>query len=353
MDAGVEWMVAIDPVPFTVGRGDECNLKLTDKWISRRHSEIRRSGDHLWIRDLGSTNGTFLNHKRIGQAELIEPDDMVSIGKFKLRVKCVESNGSTIAEETCAMDSPQDFAYLASLEPRLRALLQERSVIPYYQPVLKLADLTLAGYEILGRVGIDELPTSPAELFDLAEWLGCAADLSELFREVGLDIGRQLGGTPLFFVNTAPSEMDRMSDLLQSLERIHTLAPLNRIVLEINEKTAQHNGEIIRLREALGKLNIALAFDDFGVGQTRLVELAKAPPDFLKFDISLIREIHLAPKRLHQMVATFVKASQDLGIATVAEGIECQDEAETCRQLGFNFAQGFFYGRPLPIHEIR
>jgi EAL domain-containing protein (putative c-di-GMP-specific phosphodiesterase class I) len=82
------------------------------------------------------------------------------------------------------------------------------------------------------------------------------------------------------------------------------------------------------------------------------VELAKAPPDFLKFDMSLIRQIHLAPKRLHQMVSTFVKAAQNLGVDTVAEGIECSNEAETCQQLGFNFAQGFFYGRPLPINEI-
>ena len=97
---------------------------------------------------------------------------------------------------------------------------------------------------------------------------------------------------------------------------------------------------------------MGLAYDDFGIGQTRLVELVKTPPDFLKFDMSLIRNIHLAPKRLHEMVSTFVKASQQLGIAAVAEGIECQNEAETCQQLGFDFAQGFFYGRPLPINEI-
>jgi len=80
--------------------------------------------------------------------------------------------------------------------------------------------------------------------------------------------------------------------------------------------------------------------------------LAKTPPDFLKFDISLIRHIHLAPKRLHQMVLTFVKAAHDLGIKTLAEGIECHDEGETCRQLGFEYAQGYFYGRPSPIGEF-
>ena len=96
----------------------------------------------------------------------------------------------------------------------------------------------------------------------------------------------------------------------------------------------------------------SLAFDDFGAGQTRLAELAKSPPDYLKFDKSLIHQIHLAPGRLHQMLSTFVNAAQDLGIDTLAEGIECSDEAETCRQLGFDFAQGFYYSKPLPIHEI-
>jgi EAL domain-containing protein (putative c-di-GMP-specific phosphodiesterase class I) len=52
------------------------------------------------------------------------------------------------------------------------------------------------------------------------------------------------------------------------------------------------------------------------------------------------------------MVLTFVRAANDLGINTVAEGIECRDEGETCRQLGFEYAQGYFYGKPLPIGEF-
>ena len=97
------------------------------------------------------------------------------------------------------------------------------------------------------------------------------------------------------------------------------------------------------LSSTLKDLDIGLAYDDFGVGQTRLVELAKFPPDFLKFDISLIRRIHLAPKRLHQLVVTFLNMSQDLGAGTIAEGIECKEEGETCRQLGFDaFKAGRF-----------
>ncbi|MDY6903363.1 MAG: EAL domain-containing protein [Thermodesulfobacteriota bacterium] len=349
-DANREWMVTIDRVPFIIGRDRDCDLKLTDKWISRHHSEIRRSGDHLWIRDLGSTNGTFVNQKKIEQAELLEPGDNISIGTFKFSLKCFESNSAEAVEETCFLSDV--FDYPDYMESRLRDLILAKNIIPYFQPILKMPDLTVTGYEILGRIADEVLPSDTAELFDMADWFGCGTDLSALFRETGVEVGLQLPGNPLLFVNAAPFEINQMNVLLDSMKKVRKTAPDHKIVLEINERAANNPSEIGRLRDALTPLGTALAFDDFGVGQTRLVELAKAPPDFLKFDISLIREIHLAPKRLHQMVSTFVKAAGDLGIATLAEGVECVEEAETCQQLGFNFAQGFYYGRPLPIHEI-
>ena len=55
---------------------------------------------------------------------------------------------------------------------------------------------------------------------------------------------------------------------------------------------------------------------------------------------------------LHQMISTFIKASHDLSILTLAEGIECSEEAEVCKQLGFDLGQGYFFGRPTPINAI-
>ena len=354
-DANREWKVVIEIDPFIVDRDEDCELKLTDKRISRWHFEIRRGGDLIWIRDLESTNGTFVNHKKIKQAELLEQGDIISIGKFKFCIKNEKSNITSILEETYSMDSmdiSQEFRDLGSLEPKLRALLIDRDVIPHFQPILKFSDMEVVGYEILGRISDECLPSNPSELLELAQLFGYDSDLSALFREVGVDIGKNLPGSPALFVNTTPMEFHKINTLLESLKKIHDMAPSNRIVVEINEKAITNKNEMSRLRNGLEKLNIGLAFDDFGAGQTRLVELAKTPPDYLKFDASLIHEIHLAPKRLHQMVSTFVKAAQDLGIGTLAEGIECSDEAKTCQQLGFNFAQGFFYGKPLPITEI-
>ena len=354
-DANQEWRIVIETDPFVVGRDEDCELKLTDKRISRRHFEIRRGGDLIWIRDLRSTNGTFVNHKKIKQAELLGQGDIISIGKFKFCIKNVKSKSSPLADKTYSMDSmdfSQKFKDLEALEPKLRALLINRDVIPHFQPIVKFSDMEVIGYEILGRISDKYLPSNPSELLELAHSFGYDSELSALFREVGAEIGKNLPGSPVLFVNTTPKEVYRINDLLESLRKIHDTAPSNRIVVEINEKAITTKNEMSKLRNGLEKLNIGLAFDDFGAGQTRLVELAKAPPDYLKFDASLIHEIHLAPKRLHQMVSTFVKAANDLGIGTLAECIECSDEAKTCQQLGFNFAQGFFYGKPLPITEI-
>ena len=352
-DADREWMVTVNSFPFVVGRTEECDLKLIDKRISRQHCEIRNSGEYLWIRDLGSTNGTFLNKKKIKQAELLEPGDIISIGLFDFSIKSVKPNIETTTEATQYMgDIPQEVNQLNSLEPKLKTLLSNRDVIPHFQPILNLSDMAVTGYEILGRFPDGDLPSNPAEILALAGLFGYAPELSALIREVGVDLGRNLPGSPKLFVNISPMEVYQMNDLLASLEKIRDIDPSSRIVLEINEKAITSTDEMSRLRYSLGKLNMGLAFDDFGVGQTRLAELAKAPPDYLKFDRSLIHHIHNAPVRLHQMLSTFVNAAQAVGIATLAEGIECSEEAETCRQLGFDFAQGFFYSRPLPIHEI-
>ena len=348
-DAKRKWMAPIEPVPFFIGRDETCNLKLTDNQVSRRHSMISKSGNYLWICDLESTNGTFVNQERIKQAELLEPGDIIAIGNHQFSFKRANSKKSSMDEYTCCLDLSKELKCLDCLESKLRTLICDRNVVPHFQPIIRFSDKTVVGYEILGRHNDDELPSNPSELFDMAELLGFASDLSSVFREVGIEIAEKLPGSPILFVNTTSAEVCQVDALLESLERIRSKAPSNRIVLEINEKAANDRNAMSRLRTGLVKLKIGLAYDDFGVGQTRLVELVKAPPDFLKFDKSLITNIHLAPKRCHEMVSTFVKASQQLGISTIAEGIECQNEAETCQKLGFDFAQGFFYGRPLPI----
>ena len=93
-------------------------------------------------------------------------------------------------------------------------------------------------------------------------------------------------------------------------------------------------------------MKIGLAYDDFGAGQSRLNELVQSPPDYLKFDMSLIHDIDAATLQRQQMVASLVQMVRDLGIISLAEGVETPAEAATCLQMGFELGQGFFFGKP-------
>jgi EAL domain-containing protein (putative c-di-GMP-specific phosphodiesterase class I) len=344
---GDTWVIPIEPLPFVIGRDNECSLRLDSKWISRRHAELQASGHTLWVRDLGSTNGTFINRKRIEEAELLEAGDEVKFGKSEFVIRNLESVAIDSGNSTCVLDLSEALVQpLAHYEQTFLQLLHQRAVVPHFQPITRLSDLEVIGYEVLGRTTESKLPSNIGELFDIASQLGHAAELSAMIREAGVNIAAKELEGQWIFVNTHPVEVYAMNELVSSLSSVHEASRSNRIVLEIHEKAAAEEGQMSGLRSSLSELGIALAYDDFGVGHTRLVELAKSPPDFLKFDISLTHQIHLAPKRLHQMVLTFVKAARDLGIATVAEGIECSEEYETCRQLGYDYGQGYLFGRP-------
>jgi EAL domain-containing protein (putative c-di-GMP-specific phosphodiesterase class I) len=351
-DSSEKWVIPIESVPFTIGRAEVCDLILEPKWISKHHAQIRSGGGMFWICDLGSANGTYVNYKPIDKAELLAPDDIISFGKYHFRFKKIDSIRSISPESTIHIDLTEELINLASLEPKLRKILHEQNVTPYFQPVLRFSDMHIIGYKILARIFEDDLSLNIGALFEVAASLGCASKLSVLCREKGVDLGTRLPDSPVLFVNTDPSELKRLDVLMESLKRIRNAAITNPIILEISEKAMPHTDEMKQFRGRLADLNMALAFDDFGISQTSLVELEKTSPDFLKFDMSLIRDIHLAPKRLHQMLLSFVKAARDLGIGTVAEGIECPDEGMTCRQLGFECVEGYLYGRPSPITEF-
>ena len=169
---------------------------------------------------------------------MLEPNDIISIEKYKFKVKSVRASISTTTHETIHSTLSKEILDLSYFEPKLQMLLQDRKVIPHFQPVARFSDLTEVGYEILGRVDDEDLPSNPSELLDMAACFGLASDLSSLFREVGVEIGKNLPGSPLLFVNTTQLEIYEIDALLASLKRIRNIAPLNKIVLEINEKAA-------------------------------------------------------------------------------------------------------------------
>ncbi len=345
---GKRWIIPMDPLPFTIGRHADNHLIISAKSVSRNHAEVFIKESGLWIRDLGSKNGTYVNRQRIGHPTPLHAADVVHFGTVEFRIGLKESTPSVEETSTSGHLVSDLSALFHSLEPDLRRMIQEGAVLPHFQPILDLEDHSRYGYEILGRGVQTGLPTLPLELFSIAEGLGCEAELSRLFWTRGIMAGMKLPGSPRLFVNIHPAEIGEAT-LISGLKDLRRQAPCTHITLEISEKAVTNVTQMCRLRGELQELDIHLAYDDFGAGQARFLELVEVPPHMLKFDIGLIGNIHRRPKRLQQLVGTLVKMARDLGITTLAEGVECAEEAEVCTVLGFQYAQGFHFGRPIPL----
>ena len=331
--------VPINRSGFRIGRRFGCDLRLMWPTVSGVHAEfIKGPDDQLLLRDLNSTNGTFLNGERITSDVLLDEDDIVQLGASEFRV-LIRNDASSQIEET------KDFSFLPSQLMALEDLINGTGLIPHYQPVIKLTDKNVIGYEVLARSCNPELSTAQ-QMFSLADKLGLSDALSTACRTAGLRHAQNLPESQILFLNTHPSEL-MQEEMLHSLEVLRNAVPNQVMMLEIHEAAVTDLAAMAVVQARLDDLQISLAYDDFGSGQARILDLIEVPPEILKFDVSLIRDIHQSSQKHITMVQTLVSMVRDFGISPLAEGIEKDAEAEMCREIGFELAQGYHFGRPM------
>ncbi|QDT04780.1 Putative cyclic-di-GMP phosphodiesterase AdrB [Rubripirellula lacrimiformis] len=335
--------IPVDGSPHIVGRKSGVSLKLHYRTVSGQHAALWVENGALMLKDMGSTNGTYINGKRIEEDQTfrISEEDLIHFAEAPFRVRRQSPTGmtnGTYAENVC----DQALALV-----QFDRLMSERLVRPHFQSIIDIKTSQSIGFEILGRGSVFGLESVGA-MFQAAEQLNLEVELSRLLRWEGIRVGRDLPDRPTLFVNTHPREMEDGKGLIDSLVKVRDMTGNTDLVLEIHESAVTNPALMQSLSSAMNDLNIRLAYDDFGSGQARLAELIEARPHFVKFDISLVRGIDRANDQRRGMLATLVKMVRDLDIQALAEGIETPDEADVCRELGFDLAQGFFYGRPSP-----
>lgn len=343
--------VPISTQPFTIGRDFENTLCLANPTISRRHAELLIIDNDLFVRDTNSRNGTFLNGRRIDNFERLRPGDMLQFGAavFTVHPPQARSPGSPFDSEHNMTMVEMDMTDHALANLQFDQLLHEPAVLPYFQPIVRLTDRQVVGYEVLARSRLVGLET-PNLMFRVAGERGLEAELSELVRRESLRVAHELGLRTELYLNTHPSELLRPG-LIDSLVRVRREYPAAAIVLEIHEAAVTSSQVLAELRKQLKELGIRLAYDDFGAGQSRLMELVDVPPDVLKFDMRLIHDLARAPEERQNVVRSLVQIVRALSVVPLAEGVETGEEAEICRAVGFELAQGYFFGRPASAPE--
>lgn len=346
--SGETQRITLRPLPFRVGRHIESDLLLESSHGSQHHAELYEHQGHLWLRDLGSTNGTSVNGERLFTEKQLQIGDTVHFADVEYRV--AGAAASNAIQQTQVFSNTERRRLVAMVrEPKaFGEMIKTRSLWTHFQPLVDLRDGSTFGYEVLGRGRLDDRNSSPGELFYIAEKLKKEVELSTMFRRRGLELAADLDGSAVLFVNTHPAELKATEALHQSMIDLRRDYPSARLVLEIHEAAVADIEVLKTLRAQLLDLDIELAFDDFGTGQTRLLELVEVEPRYLKFDAVFIEGLHRASQKRRDMVRSLLKVVLDLGISPIAECIESAEEAAACRELGFEIGQGYYFGRPSP-----
>ena len=299
------------PFPFRVGRRGDVSLSLAYPTVSSVHAELVETRPALVLRDLGSTNGTFVNGVRV-----IDENSPQRERPRAVRRSAVPGPSPVVR------DGRQD---RRNARLRLRACTRPiRSVdeSPLGHSLLSTrgrpASGQTVGYEALGRSAVYGLEM-PDAMFQAASQLDLQIELSRMFRWEAVRASSGLENPPHLFLNTHPAELDDPGP--------HRIAagPAERQPAAADHARDSRVGRDRRfqdadLQAALNDLDMKWAYDDFGAGQDRLAQLVEVRPDFIKFDMGLIRGIDQASGARLAMLETLVKMVLDLGIVALAEG---------------------------------
>ncbi len=340
-----EQRTRVTPEGLTIGHRFGNDICLSHPTVSGHHARVFALGDQLFLEDAGSTNGTLLNGRHVTSVETLHDGDVAQFGQVAFVIRRTEQQ-TTVADDfetqTFVSLVPEDAVLFEGFD----RLLNRPDIDPYFQPVVTLGDVETIGYESLVRSSVQGLET-PDKIFPIAVMRASEIRLSEVCRSEGLLSGIQMDPHSRFFLNTHAAELETPR-LLESLKELRSDFPNLAIVLEIHEAAITSIRYLTELAALLNDLDIDLAYDDFGSGQARLVELFQVPPRYLKFDISFVRGLEEASLPYKTSIRTLLNMVHDLNVTALVEGVETQAQADICTDLGFDMAQGYFFGRPHP-----
>ena len=245
-----------------------------------------------------------------------------------------------------------------TLEADLRRAIGREEIKVLYQPIVRLEDRTIAGFEALVRWDHSQhgrIP--PAEFIPLAERNGliiplglfvlerAAKQLSDWQEQLGRDV-------PLFVSVNISSRQLLRHDLINDVKSVLSRSAVTRgsLKLELTESLVMENPEyaaqvLTRIRE----LGAGLSLDDFGTGYSSLSYLQRFPFETLKIDQSFVRGPSAKQKRV--ILRAIIGLAHELEMDVVAEGAETEDDALDLYDLGCEFAQGFLFGQPMTAPE--
>jgi EAL domain-containing protein (putative c-di-GMP-specific phosphodiesterase class I)/CheY-like chemotaxis protein len=210
------------------------------------------------------------------------------------------------------------------------------------QPIVSCNYKKIVAYEALMRTN-EETLAQPNLMILAAERLNRLTDMGRLIRKKTADLVRRSPVGMKVFINL--HSLDLNDEELYSITSPLSLVA-NQIVLEVTERASLEgvrdlSDRVLRLRE----IGFQIAVDDLGAGYAGLNSFTQLNPEIIKLDMSLIRGVDRDPKK-QSVIRSMAKLSKELGMISVAEGVETKNERDMIQQLGCDLLQGYLFAKP-------
>ncbi|RSV39532.1 EAL domain-containing protein [Sphingomonas sp. ABOLE] len=242
------------------------------------------------------------------------------------------------------------------LEIALRAAVEKGQMQLAYQPVVNARTGGLLGFEALLRWTHPELGAiPPAKFIPLAEEARLIGAIGEWVLRTACDEAARWEEPARIAINVSSEQLHNPSfaTLVAQALAASGLAP-ERLELEVTESVFLREGTAaVSVLEQILDLGVRLSLDDFGTGYSSLGYLAHTRFNSIKIDRSFVQNAARGTREAIAIIRAVVALADSLGMATTAEGVETEQEHEMVQTLGCTRAQGFYFGRPLPVHEAR
>jgi len=286
--------------------------------------------------------------------------DMISRSQFMKR----RGDGATTAESAENSNELHELAVKTiKIHHELKSALLKNELVLFYQPIISLQDMKIAGFEALMRWRHPEKGLiSPGVFIPVAEESGLITELSSWALGASCDAINSIhkvanpaltGAHPLFVsVNFSVKDFSNGSffDQIKSTLRDKETDP-SHIHLEITESLLmQAPGAAKDALEKCRQFGTSVSIDDFGTGYSSLSYLHYFPIDTLKIDQSFIRSMSRDPSS-KVLVKSIIGLAHNMGIKVIAEGIETQQEAISLKELGCEECQGYWFAKPMPLED--
>jgi predicted signal transduction protein with EAL and GGDEF domain len=338
--------------------GDEFAVLLRDVEPAERMAIARRIIDELAV-PVAAGGHDLLVRASVGvapgapdadAAELLRRADLAMyVSKGLGRSRCTEFN--QMMDERASEH--------ARLAADLSAAIDRSELSLVYQPIVSLPGGELAGVEALVRWRHPARgPVSPAEFIPVAERTGLIVPLGAWVLYESCQQGaawiRDLGSRAPGRVSVNVSARQLIEPDFPDVVEAALLAsgmPASRLTVEITETAVFDGGPALEAITAIRALGVLVALDDFGTGHSSLGLLRTCPIDVLKVDKSFVDGVGQSPEQ-EAIVTSLSQIGTAMRLQVVAEGVETAEQAARLHVLGYRFAQGFYFARPLPAEDI-